>query len=89
MNKRLFIAINLPPEIKKQIQRIIEQINIADNENFRWMPPENWHLTLVFLGDQPDEAISEILSATKTIAEQHSNILENVRMLFYGCFDGG
>jgi len=63
--KRLFIAINLSEEIRSGLTRIITRIN-AD---FRWIPPENWHLTLVFLGSQPDEAIIPILEAIKQTAQ--------------------
>ena len=73
--KRLFIAINLPKDIKRRLTRIITQINadsISENlrinqrgSAFRWLPPENWHLTLDFLGYQPDEAIGPILKSLK------------------------
>lgn len=66
--KRLFIAINLPEEVKQRITEIIKQINpekFSDKSNFRWLSPENWHLTLVFLGYQPDEVISPILESIK------------------------
>lgn len=57
--KRLFIAINIPPEVKKRIEEIAEGLKV------RFLPPENWHLTLVFLGYQPDEAINPILESLK------------------------
>lgn len=34
-------------------------------ENIRFLPPENWHLTLTFLGYQPDEAIPSIIKSIK------------------------
>ena len=44
MKRRIFIAINLPPELKQQISEAITQ--------WRWLPiiwlkPENWHITLI------------------------------------------
>ncbi len=68
--KRLFIAINLPRDVKNEIARKISKIE-AD---FRWIPQENWHLTLVFLGSQPDEAISGILNSIKETAGKYSDI---------------
>jgi len=68
--KRLFIAINLPPEIKREISRLIELINserkFSRQEGFRWLAEKNWHLTLTFLGSQPDELIEPILESIKS-----------------------
>lgn len=61
--KRLFIAINLPQNIKGKIDEAIKKIRSP--ENARFIPPENWHLTLVFLGYQPDEAFGPILESFK------------------------
>ena len=77
--KRLFIAINLPQDIKRRLTQIITQIDTniflrksassPHESTFRWLPPENWHLTLVFLGYQPDEAIGPILEVLKETAK--------------------
>lgn len=51
IKKRIFIAVNLSDinqrRIKKEIIRIKQQI---DNQNIKWIKPENIHLTLAFLG---------------------------------------
>jgi 2'-5' RNA ligase len=61
--RRLFIAINLPENIKRQIENFVSQIEI--DADVRWLPPENWHLTITFLGHQPDEAMQNILKPIK------------------------
>lgn len=76
MNKRLFIAINLPLEIKRRLTQIITQINAEifprqsasgpRSSAWRWLPPENWHLTISFLGEQSDETIQNILKSIET-----------------------
>lgn len=48
--KRLFIAAPLPEAYKAIILRFQNQ----QKANFRWVTPENWHLTLLFLGDFPE-----------------------------------
>ena len=85
--KRLFIAINLPPHLKKIIAKSVDNLisircgGLPDEaKNIRWLSPENWHLTISFLGYQPDEAIGPILESIKETVKEHSNILKNVGM---------
>jgi len=72
--KRLFVAINLPQDLKNKIEKIVDSLKISVNQcenprksvaEIRFLPKENWHLTLVFLGYQPDEAINPILESLK------------------------
>jgi len=86
--KRLFIAINLPEQLKNSIAQIITDLD-ADmrryrlkESTFRWIPKEQWHLTITFLGYQPDEAIGPILKSIKQIVFDYSNILKNNRIVF-------
>ncbi|MFA5386419.1 MAG: RNA 2',3'-cyclic phosphodiesterase [Candidatus Paceibacterota bacterium] len=62
--KRLFIAINPPKEIKYQIDAICEDLKPKFPEA-RFIPAENLHITLTFLGDQSDESIGPILESIK------------------------
>ena len=49
---RLFIALRVPEEVKKEIQRAQDQLRGALPERCaRWTRPEQLHLTLKFLGD--------------------------------------
>jgi len=77
--KRLFIAINLPDEVKNKIEQITKQI--AD---FHWIPSKNWHLTLVFLGYQPDEAIIPILESIKKAGQNFSAPTVEFEKIIYG-----
>lgn len=45
---KLFIAIPVPENLKQDIQKFIE-IN-SSVANVRWVPDENWHVTLFFIG---------------------------------------
>lgn len=77
--KRLFIAINLPDEVKNRIKKVIGGI-----PDFRWIPPENWHLTLVFLGSQPDEAIIPILESIRESAQNFPAPVIEFEKIIYG-----
>jgi RNA 2',3'-cyclic 3'-phosphodiesterase len=52
---RLFIAIDLPPELRNEIRTLCVGVNKA-----RWAKHEQLHVTLRFLGDTTDEATREI-----------------------------
>ena len=61
---RLFIAIDIPEQVKKQIEDIKEQIKIDGKANF--MKTDDIHLTLKFLGEADDpEDIKAKLSKIK------------------------
>jgi len=71
--KRLFIAINLPKNIKNRIDAVVAELEEKE-KNIRFLPSDNWHLTVSFLGDQPDEAIPGILDALKKTVKKYSDI---------------
>jgi RNA 2',3'-cyclic 3'-phosphodiesterase len=57
---RLFIAIELPDEIKEGIARVQEQLRKA-GASAGWTRPEGIHLTIKFLGEVPDARAQEIM----------------------------
>jgi 2'-5' RNA ligase len=62
MFMRLFIAIEIPEEIKKQMaeaQRRLQGIGVDAS----WTRSEGIHLTLKFLGEIPESKVPEIMSA--------------------------
>ena len=59
---RLFIAIELPDEIKQGITRVQEQLK-RSGASAGWTRPEGIHLTLKFLGEVPDAKVTEIMQA--------------------------
>lgn len=44
MRRRIFIAIELPPDLKQQVSETIAQWRWLP---IRWLAPENWHVTLI------------------------------------------
>jgi 2'-5' RNA ligase len=56
---RCFIALELPKELKSDISSLTE--NLRDSgADVRWVPSENLHLTLKFLGNVPEEGLPGI-----------------------------
>lgn len=63
MNRRIFIAINLPAEARATIREVLQADAAAYTELYedaRMTPERDWHITLLFLGDQPEDAIPAI-----------------------------
>ena len=68
MNQRLFLAINLPQQIKEQLFDLVLKLQKTNkNKPIKWVEKDNFHLTLHFLGDTPEEKIQEITQALKPI----------------------
>lgn len=73
MDKRLFIGIPVKSPVadeEAQKWRINRQLN---QNRMSWTRPENWHITLYFLGDTPSEKVPAL---TSLIAESFSNVKE-------------
>jgi RNA 2',3'-cyclic 3'-phosphodiesterase len=54
---RLFVALALPEEVKDQLAMLATGIPGA-----RWVPPENYHLTLRFIGDIDERMADDVTS---------------------------
>jgi len=59
---RLFIAIELPPEIKQGIAKVQENLR-KTGADANWTRPEGIHLTLKFLGEVEESRAQEIVLA--------------------------
>ena len=65
MNKRLFVAIDPPEEIRAQVAGICNSLPYA-----RWTPPEQLHLTLCFIGEVNGTTFLDIIEALETITAE-------------------
>jgi len=63
---RLFLALDIDDSIRERIARFVEGVrNFAPDA--RWMNFESLHVTLKFIGEQPDESVEKIKQALATI----------------------
>jgi len=81
MRHRIFIAINLPGDIKKKL--IDYQAKWLELP-IRWTKKENLHITLMFLGYLSDEELLEILKITKEVASRYEPFSINLKKIIYG-----
>lgn len=64
---RLFIALDLPKEVKTYLSQIIEDMK-SKGANVKWVKADNIHLTMKFLGNtEPSKVDSIIESLNKAI----------------------
>ena len=66
---RMFVAIELPtPVRRKLIEHIGRLRTLVPDERASWVPEENLHLTLKFLGDVPLTKVELVAQATQSAA---------------------
>ncbi len=68
---RLFVAVPLWDEFRMTASKHLEEL-MRYRWPLRWVKPENWHLTLQFLGDVEVSRIQELSKAIRTSVQGHS-----------------
>lgn len=84
MNRRLFIAIDLPTETKAAIQETLRTDKVAYAELYkdaRMTPEQDWHMTLLFLGEYPEHVIETIGHSISDVIGQMAGPQITMRML--------
>ena len=82
---RTFIAVNIPVDIKQNLQEEIDRLRaLIRGENVRWVRPEGIHLTLKFLGEISDSSLGEIHQTLEREVEKHPTC--TLRVGGFGCF---
>jgi 2'-5' RNA ligase len=65
---RLFIAIAVPPEVRQEIGRAQGRLQRHSPPGaIRWTRPEQFHVTLKFLGDVPSEHLAALEKSVNTV----------------------
>lgn len=78
---RIFVAINLPADIKKELFLYSEKWPELPS---KWTPADNIHITLEFLGALNDEEIGEVCVIVKEVAERHRSFSLSLNQIIYG-----
>jgi len=78
---RIFIAINLPPDVKKQLASYQQK---WPEIPAKWTSPENLHITLEFLGDLTDEEMGDVCIIAKEVAKNHNCFSVDLLKVLYG-----
>lgn len=80
---RLFVALNLPKKERTRVYRASAALRDADLP-IRWIDPDNYHLTLKFLGEVHAERIAPIEGIMQKVAG--STIAFDVSLGGFGAF---
>ncbi|MFM9106885.1 MAG: RNA 2',3'-cyclic phosphodiesterase [Chloroflexota bacterium] len=67
---RVFLAVPMPPAAREAAAGVIERLRPLDWP-IRWTAPENLHLTLHFLGEQPRERVELLRLALPPVIARH------------------
>src|SRR4051794_28522093 len=67
---RLFLAINLTPEVRRDVASATAALRDCVPE-LAWIREPRLHLTLKFLGEQPEGRVGEIGAAIMEVARRH------------------
>ncbi len=60
---RLFVAADLSDEQRSELRNRVDEARQAASFDFiRWLPEENWHATLAFIGDKTAEELETTLN---------------------------
>ncbi len=97
MSRRIFIAINLPDEVRKEIvsyqKKMKELFNFTKSEYsfqddskepINWTRKENLHITLVFIGYVKDDDLPSIFKTTKDIVKKYKSFSIDLNNICYG-----
>lgn len=69
MGWRLFVAVDLGAKVRRALEALEAELK-ALAPKARWVPPENAHLTLAFLGSMEEAKVPELSAALEAVARR-------------------
>ena len=69
---RLFVAVDVPPEVRTRVDALSARLRrAASRADVRWSSTETMHVTLKFLGEVPDARVPAVEQALAGVAAAH------------------
>ena len=75
---RLFVALEISEAVRENLAAIRTIFSSMDSQ-LRWVPPQNFHVTLKFIGSVPTEKLQTMVGALR-----HVRVHESVKLNFSG-----
>ena len=69
-NIRSFIAIQLAPDVNRHSTRMLQRLR-QSNDGIKWVPTDNLHLTLKFLGDVDNTEVPDVCNVIHKVCSHH------------------
>lgn len=97
---RSFIAIPLSPEVQRNARRLMRDLR-QEKDGIKWVPEDNLHLTLKFLGEVIDRDVPAVCQAIRNVCQSIDPFAlefagaggfptsERPRVIWAGIVDGG
>ena len=63
---RLFVALEISEAVRENLAAIRNNFSSIDSQ-VRWVPPQNLHVTLKFIGSVPQEKLEPITEALRRV----------------------
>jgi 2'-5' RNA ligase len=79
---RLFIAIEIPPDVRATLATLLKEFR-AIAPQAKWVRAENMHITLKFLGETENAKLTAIQSALSTIRSSQTVTLKFLGLGFF------
>lgn len=73
MEIRSFLAFELPPDIRRILERVSAEVK-EFGLDVRWVKVENIHLTMIFMGNVHQEKLSDMGDEIKEVCERYQAI---------------
>jgi RNA 2',3'-cyclic 3'-phosphodiesterase len=64
---RLFVALDIPEAVRKNLAGMRRDFPSSGSQ-LRWVPPQNFHVTLKFIGSVPPEKLRPIIEALRRVS---------------------
>jgi 2'-5' RNA ligase len=65
---RLFVGLAISEAVEESLERLTLRLRVKD-DGLRWSTPDQWHVTLVFLGEVEDAARAKLVQALSTLRQ--------------------
>ena len=83
---RLFVGVIPSPDAISHAAGTVNRI-ASTAPDVRWIPPERWHLTLVFLGEVDPERVPQLTAALDTVGSSYEEV-DGLQLAGAGTFPG-
>ena len=80
---RAFVAVPIPDDVVAEAQQRLAEV--GERPDLRWVPPQQWHVTLAFLGEIGEDVVTALSARLERVSRRHGPM--RLRLESAGRFD--